>query len=149
VKCVTTRNTTYIWCGLVLLALCCAGALALNRWLYACLGGFLCLVFLVCGSERISVSDRGIEIAFLRWRTLYSWDQVIQAGIMDITYHGACGPHLLVTLEGGKPKTPGQGFADWFESNPKGLKIPCVEGLRELVKVFYGPLDFDIPCRQQ
>lgn len=140
---VTIHSRHYIWAGLLLLIICGAAGFALGRASYVFLGIFVCMLFLALGSQKVVVSVAGIETYFLKWKTLYPWEQVIQAGIMNISYHGSSGPHLLVTLKGGRPKTPGQGFSDWFSSNPKGLKIPCVEGLRELVRTYYGPLDFD------
>ena len=149
-KSITVRSNHYIWMGLILLVICAAAGMYLKRWSYIGLGVFMLFLFLACGSQNIVVSHQGIEVSFLKWKTLYPWKQVIQAGIMDISHHGATGPHLLVTLAGGRPKTPEQGFLDWFNTNPKGLKIPCVEGLREIVQTCYGPLDFDyIPAERK
>ena len=142
-KPITIRNHQYSWGGALLLVLCTGAGVALECLAYVFLGIFLCVLFLAIGSQKTVVSAEGIEVWFLRWKTRYPWAQVIQAGIMDISHHGSTGPHLLVTLEGGRPKQPGQGFSDWLGSNPKGLKIPCIEGLRELVLACSGPLDFD------
>lgn len=140
---ITIRYRHYTGIGFFLLVLCGGAGYVLEQHSYLYLGIFMCLLFCVLGTRKEIFSNRGIDHIFLGMKRYTPWSQVIQIGIMTTSYHHSAGPHLLVTLTGGKKKTPTMGFSDWLNGNQNAFYVPCDEALRELVLRHYGPLDFE------
>jgi len=147
-KPVVIQKRTYTFAGIFLFLLCTGAGMLIpeKSWLSMTgLGVFLGLLFGALGSQKTVFSEAGIERSFLWWHSLESWDQVVQAGITKVADRGDHGAYLLLTLEGGRPKTRTMGFRDWKNANSgKCEYVPASKELRELVKRCYGPLDFDL-----
>lgn len=147
-KRVVIQNRTYTFAGILLFLLCTSAGILIpeKSWVSMTgLGIFLGLLFGALESQKTTFSEKEIERSFLWWHSLESWDQVVQAGITKVADRGDHGEYLLLTLEGGTPKTRAMGFRDWKNANGgKCEYVPASEELRELVKRCYGPLDFDL-----
>lgn len=147
-KPVVIGKRIYIFAGIFLFLLCTGAGFLISEksWVSMTgLGIFLGLLFGALGSQRTIFSEKGIERSFLWWRSLERWEQVIQAGVTRVADRGDHGDYLLLTLEGGTPKSRAMGFRDWKNANGgKCEYVPAGKELRELVKRCYGPLDFDL-----
>ena len=96
---------------------------------------------------RIVLSEEGIRAQFLFRKHFFTWQEILQAGILYRVGRGVPAHDFVLLLPGGSPG----GNSDKFfllRNRRRLLHLCASEAVCNFVTEHYGPLDFDIPREQ-
>ena len=102
----------------------------------------LTLMGLFAASE-VTLSESGIDVKRLWIRRHYAWDEIIQAGILQVRHrYGFYNGLFLLRTDGSPRRYQDKTFQlrNWRHL----IEAPNTEENCQLVRQYYGPLDFDL-----
>ena len=94
-------------------------------------------------ASKVTLAESGIDVKRLWARRHYAWDEIIQAGILQVRHRYGFYNGLFLLRTGGSPRR----YQDKTFQLRNGwylIEAPNTEENRHLVRKYYGPLDFDL-----